>query len=214
MYIGLTGNIASGKSTVAKMFEELGCYTIDSDEISKKVMKKGESAYSGVVGYFGKAILNSDFEIDRGKLKKIVFDDPDKREVLEKIVHPAILDYERKLVSNIKGRDDKAIILTQAALIIEKKTYRRFDAIIVVYVDEATQLKRLLQRDGIDKDLALKIISSQMAQEEKLKYADFIIDNSKNLEFTKMEVRRVFEAIKIYKYCDRQLKKESRKAPY
>lgn len=214
MYIGLTGNIASGKSTVAKMFEELGCYTIDADEISKKVMKKGGSAYDGVVRYFGKAILNSDFEIDRGRLKKIVFDDPKKREMLEQIVHPAILDYERKLVSSIKGRDDKAIILTQAALIIEKGTYSRFDAIIVVYIDETTQLKRLLQRDGIDKDLALKIIKSQMSQEEKLKYADFIIDNSRDLEFTKLEVKRVFEAIKIYKYCDRQLKKGNKKAPH
>jgi len=208
MYIGLTGNIASGKSTVAKMFEELGCYTIDADEISKKVMRKGESAYNGVVGYFGKDILNSECEIDRGRLKEIVFNNPEKKEILEKIVHPAILEYERKLVSDIKGKDDKAIILTQAALIIEKKTYDRFDAVMVVYVDEATQLQRLLERDGIDKNLALKIIKSQMSQEEKLKYADFIIDNSRDLEFTKLEVERVFETIKIYKYCERQLKKK------
>ncbi|MCB4205214.1 dephospho-CoA kinase [Deferribacterales bacterium Es71-Z0220] len=208
MYIGLTGNIASGKSTVAKMFAELGCYTIDADEVSRKVMSKGESAYNGVVEYFGDNILDNNGNIDRVKLKGIVFNEPEKKEALEKIVHPAILEYEKKLVSNIKGKDDKAIILTQAALIIEKNTYDRFDAVMVVYVDEETQLQRLLKRDGIDKDLAMKIIKSQMPIEEKIKYADFIVDNSRDLEFTKSEVDRVFEAIKIYKYCQRQLKKK------
>jgi dephospho-CoA kinase len=204
----LTGNIASGKSTVAKMFAELGCYTIDADEVSRKVMSKGESAYNGVVEYFGDNILDNNGNIDRVKLKGIVFNEPEKKEALEKIVHPAILEYEKKLVSNIKGKDDKAIILTQAALIIEKNTYDRFDAVMVVYVDEETQLQRLLKRDGIDKDLAMKIIESQMPIEEKIKYADFIVDNSRDLEFTKSEVDRVFEAIKIYKYCQRQLKKK------
>nr|WP_278252228.1 dephospho-CoA kinase [Deferrivibrio essentukiensis] len=204
----MTGNIASGKSTVAKMFAELGCYTIDADEVSRKVMSKGESAYNGVVEYFGDNILDNNGNIDRVKLKGIVFNEPEKKEALEKIVHPAILEYEKKLVSNIKGKDDKAIILTQAALIIEKNTYDRFDAVMVVYVDEETQLQRLLKRDGIDKDLAMKIIKSQMPIEEKIKYADFIVDNSRDLEFTKSEVDRVFEAIKIYKYCQRQLKKK------
>lgn len=204
----MTGNIASGKSTVAKMFAELGCYTIDADEVSRKVMSKGESAYNGVVEYFGDNILDNNGNIDRVKLKGIVFNEPEKKEALEKIVHPAILEYEKKLVSNIKGKDDKAIILTQAALIIEKNTYDRFDAVMVVYVDEETQLQRLLKRDGIDKDLAMKIIESQMPIEEKIKYADFIVDNSRDLEFTKSEVDRVFEAIKIYKYCQRQLKKK------
>ncbi|MBZ4643005.1 MAG: dephospho-CoA kinase [Deferribacteraceae bacterium] len=207
MYIGLTGNIASGKSTVAKMFEELGCYTIDADEISRIVMRKGETAYFGLVKEFSEKILDKEGNIDRGKLKGIVFNNPQKKELLEKIVHPAILNYEKKLVSNIKGKDDKAIILTQAALIIEKGTYRRFDAIMVVYVDEKTQFERLLKRDEIDVELAKKIIKSQMPVEEKIKYADFIIDNSRDISYTKAEVERVYEAIKIYKYCERQLKK-------
>ncbi|MDK2791793.1 MAG: dephospho-CoA kinase [Deferribacteres bacterium] len=207
MYIGLTGNIASGKSTVAKMFEELGCYTVDADEISRIVMRKGETAYFELVKEFSEKILDKEGNIDRGQLKEIVFNNPQKKEILEKIVHPAILNYEKKLVSNIKGMDDKAIILTQAALIIEKGTYRRFDAIMVVYVDEKTQFERLLKRDDIDVELAKKIIKSQMPVEEKIKYADFIIDNSRDISYTKAEVERVYEAIKIYKYCERQLKK-------
>jgi dephospho-CoA kinase len=207
MYIGLTGNIACGKSTVAKMFEKFGCYTIDADEISRIVMRKGETAYFGLVKEFSEKILDKEGNIDRGKLKGIVFNNPQKKELLEKIVHPAILNYEKKLVSNIKGKDDKAIILTQAALIIEKGTYRRFDAIMVVYVDEKTQFERLLKRDEIDVELAKKIIKSQMPVEEKIKYADFIIDNSRDISYTKAEVERVYEAIKIYKYCERQLKK-------
>lgn len=207
MYLGLTGNIASGKSTVAKMFEFLGCYTIDADEISKIVMKKGEDAYESVVKHFGETILDKNGEIDRKRLKEIVFNDPKKRTLLESIVHPAILSYEKKIVGKIKGKDDKAVIITQAALIVEKDSYHRFDAVIVIYVDKETQIKRLLQREDIHYDLAIKIIDAQMPIEKKLLYADFIIDNSRTIEFTFSEVKRIFEAVKIYKYCHRQLKK-------
>ncbi|KAA0258624.1 dephospho-CoA kinase [Deferribacter autotrophicus] len=207
LYLGLTGNIASGKSTVAKMFESLGCYTIDADEISRIVMKKGEKAYFKIIEAFGEKILDENGEIDRGKLKEIVFNDDSKRVVLEQIVHPAIRDYERKLVSEIKGRDSQAIILTQAALIIEKKSFDRFDGIILVYVDRKSQLERLLKRDGIDKELAEKIIASQMPYEEKVKYANFIIDNSKDLEHLKSEVNRVYNVLKIHLYTKKQIKK-------
>ncbi|BAI79816.1 dephospho-CoA kinase [Deferribacter desulfuricans SSM1] len=207
LYLGLTGNIASGKSTAAKFFEEYGCYTIDADEISRKVMKKGKDAYFKIVEAFGDNILLEDGEINRGKLKQIVFDDDRKRVILEDIVHPAIHEYEKRLVSEIKSKDDKAIIITQAALIVEKKTFDRFDGIIVVYVDYDSQLKRLLQRDNIDLNLAQKIISAQMPYEEKLKYANFIIDNSKDLSHLKNEVKRVYEVLKIYQYAKKQLKK-------
>ncbi|MGA1863287.1 dephospho-CoA kinase [Deferribacter thermophilus] len=206
-YFGLTGNIASGKSTAAKFFEELGCYTIDADEISREVMKKGGVAYQQIVETFGGHILLENGEIDRGKLKEIVFNNDEKRLQLEQIVHPAIIETEQKKVSEIKAKDDKAIIITQAALIIEKKTYTRFDAVIVVYVDYESQLIRLLKRDNVDIELANKIISAQMPYEEKLRYANFIINNTKDLDYLKSEVSRIYNAIKIYQYTKRQLKK-------
>lgn len=206
MYLGLTGNIASGKSTVAKMFESLGCYTIDADEISRIVMKKGEDPYFEILKHFGEKILREDGEIDRQQLKNIIFDHPTQKNILEEIVHPAIHKYEKKLVSEIKGRDDKAIIITHGALIIEKGTYKRFDRLIVVYADENTSFNRLIKRDNIDSNFANKIISSQMPIAEKLKYANFIVNNNGTLKEAEEDVKRVFSAIKIYKYCKKHTK--------
>jgi len=208
LYLGLTGGIASGKSTVANMFAQLGAYTIDADEISREVMKPGQKAYSDVVSVFGKEILRQDGTIDREKLKKIVFSDNSMRKKLEEIVHPEILAYEKRIVGSIKGNDDKAIIITHAALIIEKKTYKRFDGVIVVYAELDQQIQRLMARDNISVEYAKKIISSQMSINEKVKYANFIVDNSKSLEDTYKDVKRIFNALEIYRYCIKQLKKQ------
>lgn len=208
MYLGLTGGIASGKNSVAEIFAELGAYTIDADEISRKVMRPGHATYDEVVAKFGSKILKENGEIDRQLLKKIVFDEPEKRKLLESIVHPAILKEEKRLVGEIKGVDDKAIIITHAALIIEKGTFGRFDGVIVVYATKEQQIKRLMERDSISREYAEKIISSQMPLDEKVKYADFIIDNTGTMEDTKKDVQRVFNAIKDYKYCFKQLRKK------
>ncbi len=210
MYIGLTGNIASGKSTAAKFFEELGCYTIDADEISKIVMSPGGEAYNQIIENFGNDILDENKLINRKTLKKIVFNDDEKKALLEKIVHPAIHNLEKKLVSEIKGKDDKAIIITHAALIIEKKTYKRFDKIIVIYVSKEKQLERLLKRDKITVELSEKIIDSQMPIEEKLKKADFIINNDYDLDNLRSEVERIYQTLTMFKYCRKQLKKTNR----
>jgi len=207
VYLGLTGGIASGKNTVAEMFSELGAYTIDADEISREVMSSGHKTYEKIINNFGSDILKENNEIDRKVLKKIVFDDAEKRKLLESIVHPAILAEEKKRVGAIKGRDDKAIIITHAALIVEKGTFDRFDGVIVVYAEREQQVERLIKRDSISREFAEKIVSSQMPLEEKVKYADFIVDNSGALEDTKKDVQRIFNTIKIYKYCFRQLRK-------
>ncbi len=201
MYIGLTGNIASGKSTAAKYFNEFGCYTIDADEIGKIVMSPGGDAYDLIIQEFGKNILNSDGFIDREKLKKLIFNDMHKKSALEQIVHPAIHRLEKKLISQIKGKDDKAIIITHAALIIENNSYERFDHIIVVYVSKYKQIERLLERDNMSMDLANKIINSQMPIDKKLEKADFIINNDHDLNNLRLEVKRILDLIKILNYC-------------
>jgi len=205
-YLGLTGGIASGKSTVGRLFEKLGAFVIDADEISRSVMKKGGAAYSDIIYHFGESILDKNGEIDRKKLKEIVFNNPDEKKKLEEITHPKILQYEKQLVSEFKSKNDKDLIITQAALIIEKGTYTRFDGVILIYLDEKNQLERLLKRDGIDEALAKKIIDSQMSFDEKLKYATFVIDNSGTIENTEREVRRVFELINKINYCAKHQK--------
>jgi dephospho-CoA kinase len=200
MYLGLTGNIASGKSTAAQFFEELGCYSIDADAISRIVMQPDGTAYKGVVDLLGEGVLSDDKTLDRTAIRKVVFEKSEMRKKLEAIVQPAILDYERKEIGRIKGRDDKAIIITQAAVTVEAGTHDRFDKLIVVYTDPEVQLKRVMERDNIDEASAEKIISAQMSIDEKLKYAHYVIDNSAGLKELKAEVERVYELIKLTKY--------------
>jgi dephospho-CoA kinase len=204
MYLGLTGNIAGGKTTVAKMFEHLGCYTIDTDILSRRVMSPGGMAYPMVVDAFGVDIVDSEGNIDRAVLRKIVFNDDAARKRLEEIVHPAILKTEARLVGEIKGKDDRAIILTQAALCVETGAYTRFDGLIVVYCEPEEQLRRLMNRDNITREEAEKIIRTQMPIDEKLKYADFVVNNSGTSEETEKDVKRVFDLIILMKQAMRQ----------
>ena len=197
---GLTGGIACGKSKVADIFHELGFYTIDSDVISRKVMEKGEIAYLKIVDYFGSDILDSNGEIIRKKLGSIVFTDKAKLKVLEEIVHPAIFDYEKKLRSQIYGKDDKAVIITHAAKIIESGSFSNYDALIVVTAEKNIQLERLIKRDNITYEQAQNILNNQLSNEERLKFADFIIDNSSNLDNLYIEVKRVYYLINQINY--------------
>lgn len=198
--IGLTGGIACGKSKVADIFSELGYYTIDSDLISRKVMEKGEAAYMKIVEYFGKDILDENENIIRKKLGSIVFTDKDKLKVLEEIVHPAIFNYEKKLRSEIFGKNDKAVIITHAAKMIESKSYTHYDALIVVTADKDIQLSRLIKRDNITIEQAQNILNNQLSNEEKLKYAQFVIDNSSDIDNLYIEVKRVYNLISQINY--------------
>lgn len=198
--IGLTGGIACGKSKVADIFSELGYYTIDSDLISRKVMEKGEAAYIKIVEYFGKDILDGNENIIRKKLGSIVFTDKDKLKVLEEIVHPAIFNYEKKLRSEIFGKNDKAVIITHAAKMIESKSYTHYDALIVVTADKDIQLSRLIKRDNITIEQAQNILNNQLSNEERLKYAQFIIDNSSDIDNLYIEVKRVYNLISQINY--------------
>lgn len=198
--IGLTGGIACGKSKVADIFSELGYYTIDSDLISRKVMEKGEAAYIKIVEYFGKDILDENENIIRKRLGSIVFTDKDKLKVLEEIVHPAIFNYEKKLRSEIFGKNDKAVIITHAAKMIESKSYTHYDALIVVTADKDIQLSRLIKRDNITIEQAQNILNNQLSNEERLKYAQFVIDNSSDIDNLYIEVKRVYNLISQINY--------------
>ena len=204
--IGMTGGIGSGKNQVADMFNQLGFYTIDSDISRRKVMEKGEAAYEKIVSFFGKDILDDNGNILRKKLGDIVFNDKEKLKTLENIVHPAIYEYERKERSKIYGRDDKAVVITHAALIIESGRIDKYDALIAISCPDELQVKRVMQRDNFSEEKARNIVSHQMPNEERLKYADFIIDNSSTLDDLYKEVKRVHNLITQINYGEKHNK--------
>lgn len=201
--IGMTGGIGSGKNKVAEMFNQLGFYTIDSDVSSRKVMEKGEPAYEKIVSFFGNDILDENGSILRKKLGEIVFNNKEKLKMLENIVHPAIYEYEKKERSKIYGRNDKALVITHAALIIESKSIDKYDALIVISCPDDIQIKRVMQRDNFSEEKARNIVSHQMPNEERLKYADFIIDNSSTLDDLYNEVKRVHNLIMQISYGEK-----------
>ena len=205
--IGMTGGIGSGKNQVADIFNQLGFYTIDSDISSRKVMEKGEAAYEKIVSFFGSDILDENDNILRKKLGDIVFSDKAKLKTLENIVHPAIYEYEKKERSKIYGKDDKAVVITHAALIIESGSIDKYDALIVISCPDELQVERVMQRDNFSEEKARNIVAHQMPNEERLKYADFIIDNSSTLDDLYNEVKRVHNLIMQINYGEKHTTK-------
>lgn len=193
--IGLTGNIASGKTEVAKIFEELGAKIIDADRIAREVVKPGERAWREIVDEFGSGILESDRSINRKKLGGIVFNDEKKREQLNRITHPRIMTKIKEAIDKYK-RENAKLVIIEAALIVERGgLLNLIDELIVVWTHEETQIKRIMTRDGLRRDEALSRIKSQLPMPEKTKHATYIIDNSGSLRETRNQVEGVWEKI-------------------
>ena len=195
MLIGLTGGIASGKSLAAEELKRLGAHLIDADEIAREVVKTGLPAYNEIVKEFGEKILNPDKTINRKELGRIVFSNTELRRRLERITHPRIQEKIDKYIKEIKGRNPDAIIVVDAALLIEAGLHKKMDKIIVVYAEEKIQIERLMKRDGFTIKDAKNRISAQMPLTEKRRYADFVIENveGKNKEKIKDEVKAIFK---------------------
>ncbi|MGB9809751.1 MAG: dephospho-CoA kinase, partial [Caldanaerobacter sp.] len=177
--VGLTGGIGSGKSTVSRILSGLGAKIIDADLVSREIMSKGQEAYNEIVDYFGEGILDERGEIDRKKLGLIVFGNEQKLKKLNEITHPKIIEKIKAMIVEAKKEGNYRLIVVDAALLIETGLYQMMDEIWMVVVDIETQIKRIMARDGFSYEEALKRIRSQMPLEEKIKYADFIINNSK-----------------------------------
>ncbi|WP_027308206.1 dephospho-CoA kinase [Caloramator sp. ALD01] len=185
--IGLTGGIASGKSTVSNYLILKGLDVIDADLISREIYQIGEKAYKIVVDVFGKGILNEDLTINRKKLGQIVFSNNEQLKKLNEITHPIIFEKIKKRVYEI-NKMNKRVCIIDAALLFESNWYNICDIKWLVYVDKITQIKRLIERDKISEEDAVKRISVQMPIEEKIKLADFIINNSGDLRYTYEQV--------------------------
>lgn len=193
--IGLTGNIACGKSVVARMFEELGARIIDADLIARLVVEPGKPAWEEIVERFGRGVLNPDMTINRGRLGDIVFRDKEKREELNRITHPRIIERIKELIEEYE-KNGVGVVIVEAALIVEKGGMKPLiKDLIVVTSDEETQIRRLMERSGLSREEALSRIRSQMPSSEKVKYATYVIDNSGTLEETKKQVEEVWRRI-------------------
>ena len=194
MVIGLTGGIASGKSTVSAKLKELGAAVIDADLLARDVVRKGEIAYNKIVQCFGADILLPGGDIDRKKLGDIVFSDKEKLELLNSITHPEIINRMKERIQELKAEGAKVIVV-DAAILIEMGLHKYVDSVWVLSVDRETQLKRLVERDKYDYREAENRINSQFTNEVRKKYADVVIDNSKPIEEVEKRLEELWNNI-------------------
>jgi len=176
--IGLTGGIASGKSTVSTILRRLGAIIIDADLIAREVVSKGSPCLREIIMYFGEDILLQDGSLDRKKLRGIVFSNKEKLELLNSITHPAIVSGIKSSLDMLEKESGLDRVVVDAAILIETGMYKLMDRVWVVKADREVQIARLTGRDGISRQKAEDIINSQMSLEEKIKYAHVIIDNN------------------------------------
>lgn len=198
--VGLTGGIASGKSAVGEMFVRLGAHLIQSDAVAHELMQPGGPVYEDVVRHFGCEILNPDRTIHRARLAEAAFGSvPSRVKELNAIVHPAVIECENKWMEEVGRRDPNAVAIIEAALILEAGSADRFDHLIVVTCGPEQRVERFAQRTGLSAEAARKEVArrmaAQMPDEEKIKAADFVIDNSGALSVTERQVQQVFAAL-------------------
>ncbi|MBI3359471.1 MAG: dephospho-CoA kinase [Nitrospirae bacterium] len=196
VYVGLTGGIASGKSTVSRIFKEAGAFIVDADAIAHDLLCKKESVYRSVLNTFGAHILGEEGQIDRNKLGEIVFQDAKKLTALNQIVHPFVLEAMEQEGEMIVAQDPHAVIVFDVPLLIETRTHQKVDIVMLVYVDKETQINRLCARDGLSRESAEIRLKLQMALDEKHAYANEIIDNRKSFQEVRDDVMRIYEMLR------------------
>jgi dephospho-CoA kinase len=196
LIVGLTGGIASGKSLVTRVLRDLGAHIIDADKIVHGLLGAGQETCREVVHHFGVAIQLPDGSIDRRKLGDIIFNNPEERAWLNQCIHPRVFEAYNHQVRHISERQPDAIVVMDAALLIETGYHKKVDKLIVVYARQKDQVKRLLERDRFTLEQAMARISSQMPLDEKRAYADYVIENTGSREETELQTREIFSKLK------------------
>jgi len=193
--VGLTGSIAVGKSFVGSVFVELGCHLLDADKTAREVVKPGTEGLKLIVDEFGPEVLQADGTLDRKAVGAIIFANPEKRQRLNAILHPRIIERQDEMLHRWEEKDAHGIGIVDAALMIESGGYRRFDKVIVVHCRPEVQLERLMLRQGLSLEEARTRIDSQMPQAEKQKFADYLIDTSDGFELTRKRTKEVYDQL-------------------
>jgi dephospho-CoA kinase len=196
LLVGLTGGIASGKTVVSNNLRDLGAHVIDADDISRAVMVPETKCWKKLVENFGDTILKKDSSIDRKILASLIFDDPQKRKCLNDIVHPEITKRINQKVALINAEHSDAIVIIEAALLVETGAYKKYEKLIVVYAKEDLQEERIINRDGITRGEARKRIEAQWPMAKKMKVADYLIQNEGSLELLCRDTERVFARLR------------------
>ncbi len=196
--VGLTGGIAAGKSVVGEMLAALGAHLIQADQISHQLMQPGQTVYQEVVRHFGEGILNPDRSVNRPKLAEAAFSG--RIQELNRIVHPAVLQRQKEWMAEIGQRDPQAIAIVEAALILEAGATQDFERLIVVTCRPEQRVQRWAERMNVDEDTARREVTRRMAaqlpDEEKIRAADYVIDNSGSLDETQKQVSQVYAQLK------------------
>jgi dephospho-CoA kinase len=195
LLVGLTGSIATGKSTVSRMFAHLGARVLDADLLAREVVMPGQPAYLKIVEEFGQGVVRDDGTLDRKALGAIVFAEPARRKRLEEITHPAIAVRQQRILSVLDEEAFEGIVIWDVALLFETGGLARMDRVVVVATDPETELARLMSRDGMAEADARARIASQMPVAEKAKRAHYVIDNSGDRALTEHQVKVVYKAL-------------------
>jgi len=209
--VGLTGGLASGKSTVANLFQKCGAKIIDADQIARTVVQPGKAAWKDIVQAFGKTILHKDRTLNRKALGERVFHDPRQLKRLNQIVHPRVAREQARIVNSMARTDPDAVIIYDAALLIEAKAHERMDRVILVTADRQTQVARACKRDGLSRRAALARLRGQLSLREKKRYADDVIDGTLPRAQLFRKVRHLYrELLTQSRQRSSSLKKSSR----
>jgi dephospho-CoA kinase len=205
MNIGLTGGIACGKSTVSKMLVDKGAILVDADAIAREVVMPGEPGWKSVIHRFGEEIVLPDHTLDRKKLGEIVFSDKQARIDLQEVLHPLIRARMKQQMDAGEKSHPKQLVVVDVPLLYESRLESQFKAVVVVYVDRETQIRRLIQRDSITLRQAEHRLNAQMSIEEKKERADYVIDNRGTLEDTKKQIDALWKKIHVDPFpCDQE----------
>src|SRR6185436_1712664 len=193
--VGLTGGLASGKSFVGRALADLGCLVIQADVLGRQVLEEGGETYKAVVATFGQDILDPDGGINRRRLATIVFSDPEQLAKLNALVHPPVKLRERDLAAEFAREHPHGIAVTEAAILVETGSYKDYDRLIVAVCRPEQQVERAMERNGASREEVLNRLRRQMPLDDKVKYADFVIDTSGSKENTLAQTRAVHEAL-------------------
>jgi dephospho-CoA kinase len=197
--VGLTGGLASGKSSIGQVLADLGCHLLSADELGHQVLDPGGEAYEAVIQAFGRDILEKDGSIDRRRLGQLVFSQPQQLERLNAIVHPAVLAREEQWIVAAAGADPHGIVVVEAAILIETGHYRHFERLILAVCDREQQIQRAVLRGGLSEGEVRKRLLRQMPPAEKVKFADYVIDTSGDRENTVRQARTVCRMLRSIK---------------
>ena len=194
--VGLTGGIATGKSTVAQMFKRCGAVIIDADQLARDVVRRGKPAWREIAKIFGERVLNQNGSINRHALGTIVFHNRRKLRQLERIIHPRVAREQQRLVRGIAKRAPHAVVVYEVPLLFESGAHQRVDTIIVVTADRETQIARLKHRDGMTRTEALRRIKNQMKLAQKVRGADVVLDGTRDKTLVKKDVRQLMQSFR------------------